>query len=147
MVLKHLPRFDRQLLEWSLTVEHQQCVGYELADVMTDGIWCAYLRFRFMTANLTAVVVRLFSSAGGKKRSVLTSRDLNEDTITSEIIAGVWLDSGGNARNLSNEIWLRPYLWIIQPLIPRLLHDFCKAGSGMLLHFNLSSSSPRPRKL
>jgi hypothetical protein len=57
-----------------------------------------------MTANLTAVVVRLFSSAGKKKRSVLTSPDLNEDTITSEIIAGVLLDSGGNARNLSNEI-------------------------------------------
>ena len=70
---------------------------------MTDGIRYGYLRFHFTTANLIAVVLRLFSSAG-EKRSVLTSRDLNEDTITSEIIAGVRLDSGGNARNLSNEI-------------------------------------------
>jgi hypothetical protein len=38
----------------------------------------------------------------GKKRCVLTFRDLNEDTITSEIIARVRLDSGGNAVNLSN---------------------------------------------
>jgi len=53
-----------------------------------------------MTANLTAVVLRLFSSAEKEKKKC----DLNEDTITSEIIAGVWLDSGGNARNLSNEI-------------------------------------------
>lgn len=38
----------------------------------------------------------------GKKRSVLTFRDINEDKITSEIIARVRLDSGGNAVNLSN---------------------------------------------
>jgi hypothetical protein len=38
----------------------------------------------------------------GKKRSILTFRDINEDTITSEIIARVRLDSGGRRDNLSN---------------------------------------------
>jgi hypothetical protein len=33
-VLKHL--IGSWSLEWSLTVEYQQCVGYELADVVTD---------------------------------------------------------------------------------------------------------------
>ena len=52
------------------------------------------------------MVLRLFRSAGNK-RSVLTFRDLNEDTITSEIIARVRLDLGGKADNLSNRISLR----------------------------------------
>ena len=43
----------------------------------------------------------------GKKRSVLTFRNLNEDTITSEIIARVRLDLEGKAGNLSNRISLR----------------------------------------
>lgn len=42
----------------------------------------------------------------GKKRSILTFRDINEDTITSEIIARVRLDSGGRRDNLSNWISL-----------------------------------------
>ena len=43
----------------------------------------------------------------GKNRSVLTFRNLNEDTITSEIIARVRLDLDGKAGNLSNRISLR----------------------------------------
>ena len=42
-----------------------------------------------------------------EKRSVLTFRNLNEDTITSEIIARVQLDLEGKAGNLSNRISLR----------------------------------------